>query len=96
MVGAAFTVLAVVLVFALVGLRHMRESAGLARAMNLSLIADDAAALVLFSHPRAQFANQVVMVQQQIASAAGLPVHDAKAIERAAAGALYRKGILPQ
>jgi hypothetical protein len=60
----------------------------------LARVADDAAALVTACHPQAQWTNQHVMVQQHITSA-GIRVYDAKAIERAAAGALVRLGIRP-
>lgn len=65
------------------------------RAQLLALIAEAAAALVVSINPRAPWANLLQETIKQIAAAAGLPIRDRAAIERAAASALAQLGKLP-
>lgn len=62
------------------------------RAALLAQIATDAAALVMATNPRATWATLLSETVAKVTAAAGLPVTDRGAIERAAAGALVRLG----
>lgn len=71
------------------------QQAAFHRAQILSVIAQDAAALVVSLNPTASWATLLEQTVKQIASAAGLPVTDQQAIQRAAASALSALGKLP-
>ncbi len=64
----------------------------LQKASHLALIAEAAAALVVSTNPKANWPILLDLTIHQIDSAAGLPTHNAPAIQRAAAAALVNVG----
>ena len=66
-----------------------------ARAASLSIIANEAAALVTVSNPNANWAQLLSQTISQISNASGLPTKNEQAITRAATAALANKGIKP-
>jgi len=65
------------------------------RAQHLAQIATDTAALVVSANPKAAWAQMLEQTVQQLTGAAGIPVTNRDALQRAAAGALARLGKLP-
>lgn len=66
-----------------------------ARAASLSIIANEAAALVTVSNPNAAWSQLLSQTIAQISNASGLPTSNDQAITRAATAALVNRGLKP-
>jgi hypothetical protein len=66
------------------------------RALQVSLLADDAAAVVLALNASAPWAQLVTDTVNRLKAAAGIPTTNLTALEQAATGALMRLGKTPQ
>jgi len=66
-----------------------------ARAASLSIIANEAAALVTLANPNANWSQLLSQTIAQISNASGLPTQNEQAITRAATAALANKGLKP-